>query len=233
MSEEELAALAHQFRGSGSDKSRYTRQHDGIKNELGFLTPREQAQLKKYMDSRSTLQSLYEAMPNLLGGSGAAGLPGKSRLKDMYRDGMFFRDGDYSSWLKNLESQGYKNGGSTFSGNAFYQGGGAFIPEYDMAFPADYAVEMMRQGGIFIDPAKKGTFKAQATRMGMGVQEAASAILSAPKEKYSPAMRKKANFAKNFGNRKQMGGPVEGEVLDVTPEQLDLLRQQGYEFEIM
>ena len=233
LSEEELAALAHQFRGSGSDKSRYTRQHDGIKNELGFLTPREQAQLKKYMDSRSTLQSLYEAMPNLLGGSGAAGLPGKSRLKDMYRDGMFFRDGDYSSWLKNLESQGYKNGGSTFSGNAFYQGGGAFIPEYDMAFPADYAVEMMRQGGIFIDPAKKGTFKAQATRMGMGVQEAASAILSAPKEKYSPAMRKKANFAKNFGNRKQMGGPVEGEVLDVTPEQLDLLRQQGYEFEIM
>ena len=233
LSEEELAALAHQFRGSGSDKSRYTRQHDGIKNELGFLTPREQAQLKKYMDSRSTLQSLYEAMPNLLGGSGAAGLPGKSRLKDMYRDGMFFRDGDYSSWLKNLESQGYKNGGSTFSGNAFYQGGGAFIPEYDMAFPADYAVEMMRQGGIFIDPAKKGTFKAQATRMGMGVQEAASAILSAPKEKHSPAMRKKANFAKNFGNRKQMGGPVEGEVLDVTPEQLDLLRQQGYEFEIM
>ena len=233
LSEEELAALAHQFRGSGSDKSRYTRQHDGIKNELGFLTPREQAQLKKYMDSRSTLQSLYEAMPNLLGGSGAAGLPGKSRLKDMYRDGIFFRDGDYSSWLKNLESQGYKNGGSTFSGNAFYQGGGAFIPEYDMAFPADYAVEMMRQGGIFIDPAKKGTFKAQATRMGMGVQEAASAILSAPKEKYSPAMRKKANFANNFGNRKQMGGPVEGEVLDVTPEQLDLLRQQGYEFEIM
>lgn len=111
------------------------------------------------------------------------------------------------------------------------QDGGAFIPEYDMAFPADYAVEMMKQGGIFIDPAKKGTFKAQATRMGMGVQEAASAILKAPKGKHSPAMRKKANFAKNFA--KQMGGPVEGEVLDVTPEELEMLRQQGYEFEMM
>jgi hypothetical protein len=65
----------------------------------------------------------------------------------------------------------------------------------------------------------------------MSVQEAASAILNAPEGKYSPPMRKKANFAKNFA--KQMGGPVEGEVLDVTPDQLELLRQQGYEFEIM
>jgi hypothetical protein len=112
-----------------------------------------------------------------------------------------------------------------------YQDGGGFIPEV-MPFPADYAVEMMmKQGGIYIDPKKKGTFKAQATRMGMGVQEAASAILNAPEGKYSPAMRKKANFAKNFA--KQMGGPVAGEIMDVTPEQLEALRQQGYEFEIM
>ena len=146
----------------------------------------------------------------------------------------------YARHKKNLDANPYfrafaratwKDGGSTFSGNAFYQGGGAFIPEYDMAFPADFAVEMMRQGGIKLDPAKKGTFKAQATRMGMGVQEAASAILNAPEGKYSPAMRKKANFAKNFA--KQMGGPVEGEVLDVSPEQLEALRQQGYQFEIM
>jgi hypothetical protein len=110
------------------------------------------------------------------------------------------------------------------------QYGGGFMPE-TMPFPSDYAVEMMRQGGIYIDPKKKGTFKSQATRMDMGVQEAASAILNAPKGKYTPEMRKKANFVKNFA--KQMGGPVEGEVLDVTPEQLELLRQQGYEFEMM
>jgi hypothetical protein len=90
---------------------------------------------------------------------------------------------------------------------------------------------MMEQGGIHLDPSKRGTFKAQATRMGMGVQEAASAILGAPEGKYSPAMRKKANFARNFA--KQAGGPVEGEVMDVSPEELDMLRQQGYQFEIM
>jgi len=95
----------------------------------------------------------------------------------------------------------------------------------------EFPMEEYKKGGINLDPAKKGTFKAQATRMGMGVQEAASAILNAPEGKYTSKMRKKANFAKNFG--KQMGGPVEGEVLDVTPEQLELLRQQGYEFEIM
>jgi hypothetical protein len=34
--------------------------------------------------------------------------------------------------------------------------------------------------------------------MGMGVQQAASKILSAKEGTYTPAMRKKANFAKNF-----------------------------------
>ena len=60
-------------------------------------------------------------------------------------------------------------------------------------------------GGIHIDPSKKGTFKAQASKMGMGVQEAASYIL-ANKEDYSPAMVKKANFAKNFAHA--LGGSL-------------------------
>ena len=62
-------------------------------------------------------------------------------------------------------------------------------------------------GSIDIAPEKRGTFKAQATRMGMGVQEAASTILAAPKGKYPPAMRRKANFAKNFAKRN--GGNME------------------------
>jgi hypothetical protein len=99
------------------------------------------------------------------------------------------------------------------------------------AQPVVYYPEDFENGGINIDPAKRGTFKAQATRMGMGVQEAASAILGAPEGRYSPAMRKKANFAKNFA--KQMGGLVEGDVLDVTPEQLQMLKQGGYNFEII
>lgn len=65
---------------------------------------------------------------------------------------------------------------------------------------------MFAYGGIHLDPAKKGTFKAQATRMDMSVQEAASHIL-ANKEDYSPAMVKKANFAKNFA--KEEGGQID------------------------
>jgi hypothetical protein len=57
---------------------------------------------------------------------------------------------------------------------------------------------MKAGGGIKIDPSKKGTFTAQATKMGMSVQQAASKILSAKEGTYTPAMRKKANFAKNF-----------------------------------
>lgn len=60
-------------------------------------------------------------------------------------------------------------------------------------------------GDIHLDPSKKGTFKAQATRMGMGVQEAAAHIL-ANKEEYSPEMVKKAVFAHNFA--KEFGGGV-------------------------
>jgi len=69
------------------------------------------------------------------------------------------------------------------------------------------AMAYFEDGGIKIDPAKKGTFKAQATRMGMGVQEAAEAILNAPEGKYSPEMRRKANFARNFA--KEYGGMME------------------------
>lgn len=65
--------------------------------------------------------------------------------------------------------------------------------------PTTSKLPMMKSGGsIKIDPAKRGTFKTQAIKMGMGVQQAASKILSAKEGTYTPAMRKKANFAKNF-----------------------------------
>lgn len=51
-------------------------------------------------------------------------------------------------------------------------------------------------GGIHIKPSKKGTFTAAAKKHGKGVQEFASQVL-ANKENYSPAMVKKANFARN------------------------------------
>lgn len=63
-----------------------------------------------------------------------------------------------------------------------------------------------KMGGIHIDKNKRGTFTAAATKHGMGVQEFASRVL-ANKEDYSPAMVKKANFARNASRwKKAVGG---------------------------
>ena len=50
---------------------------------------------------------------------------------------------------------------------------------------------------IHIKKSKKGTFTKAATANGSSVQGFASKVLKAPKGKYSAAMRKKANFARN------------------------------------
>jgi len=69
-------------------------------------------------------------------------------------------------------------------------------------------------GSIHIAKNKRGTFKAQASRMGMSTQQAASHIL-ANKDNYSPAMVKKAVFAHNFAH-------ADGGLLDSTiPEVID------------
>jgi hypothetical protein len=89
-----------------------------------------------------------------------------------------------------------------------YECGGATMKEGGTPF---IAMAYFGDGGIKLDPTKKGTFKAQATRMGLSVQEAAKKILDAPKGKYSPEMRRKANFARNFA--KQDGGVIAGPML--------------------
>lgn len=61
-------------------------------------------------------------------------------------------------------------------------------------------------GSIHIAPSKRGTFTAAATKHGMGVQSFASKVLS-NKEDYSPAMIKKANFARNASKwKRRLGG---------------------------
>ena len=66
--------------------------------------------------------------------------------------------------------------------------------------------KQMKAGGIYIKPSKRGTFTAAAKKRGMGVQEFASKVL-ANKEDYSPAMVKKANFARNASRwKKEYGG---------------------------
>lgn len=71
-------------------------------------------------------------------------------------------------------------------------------------------------GAIHIDKNKRGTFTAAASRHGKSVQEFASQVLANP-ENYSPAMRKKANFARNAAKWHSKGGhlfPLGGEYLD-------------------
>ena len=53
---------------------------------------------------------------------------------------------------------------------------------------------------IKIKKSKKGTFTAAATKHGKSVQAFASEVLN-NKDKYSPKMVKKANFARNFGRK--------------------------------
>ena len=61
-------------------------------------------------------------------------------------------------------------------------------------------------GKIHIKPSKRGTFTAAAKKHNMGVQEFASRVLANP-DNYSPAMRKKANFAASKWKHAD-GGPL-------------------------
>lgn len=71
----------------------------------------------------------------------------------------------------------------------------------------DKGLQYAEGGGIHIKPSKRGTFTAAATKHGMGVQEFASRVL-ANKDKFSPAMIKKANFARNARNWNAFGGDL-------------------------
>lgn len=79
--------------------------------------------------------------------------------------------------------------------------GYSYLPEVQIWGERQKSSYDSGKSGIHIKPSKRGTFTAAAKRRGMGVQEFARKVLSAPKGKYSSAMRKKANFARVFGGR--------------------------------
>lgn len=74
-------------------------------------------------------------------------------------------------------------------------------------------LEGFKYGGIYIKPSKRGTFTAAAKQHGMSVQGFASKVL-ANKENYSPAMVKKANFARNASKWNHLYG---GENILINP----------------
>jgi hypothetical protein len=91
----------------------------------------------------------------------------------------------------------------------------------------------MAYGGIHINPANKGKFTASANRAGMGVQEFARHVL-ANKEDYSSTQVKRANFARNAAKwKKQMGGMTEGAELELHPDEIQNLIDQGYGIEYL
>jgi hypothetical protein len=86
--------------------------------------------------------------------------------------------------------------------DAMFAYGGLINPK-DYGMPDSYA-----KGGIHIKESKKGTFTKAAKKRGKSVQEFARQVL-ANKDKYSAAMVKKANFAKNAAGWKHAeGGPM-------------------------
>ena len=123
------------------------------------------------------------------------------------------------SALGNLNQQG-RNINQTNFANQYSQMlafGGPIMGAIDYANMMDYTALRRKQidkglqyaegGGIHIKPSKRGTFTAAATKHGMGVQEFASRVL-ANKESYSPAMVKKANFARNAAKWHSFGGDL-------------------------
>lgn len=123
------------------------------------------------------------------------------------------------SALGNLNQQGRNINRNNFA-NQYSQllaFGGPITGAIDYANMMDYSTLKRKQidkglqyakgGGIYIKPSKRGTFTAAATKHGMGVQEFANKVL-ANKEDYSPAMVKKANFARNASKWHAFGGDL-------------------------
>jgi hypothetical protein len=104
---------------------------------------------------------------------------------------------------------------------------------YSNMTPREYGGPTYKKGGIHINPANKGKFTKSASAAGMGTQEFARHVLS-NKDRYSSTQVKRANFARNAaGWKHQDGGLVAGQEMNVSPEQLQMLQQGGYQFEIM
>lgn len=153
----------------------------------GFSNP-DEALLHALNDNTYNYRGYYNKYPN---GKGNAVDHWPDEFKTVYHP-TFSNESIYSGKKSQYNPLGLPGG---------FWSGDTFIP---MAWQLD-ANEYKYGGGIHIDPSKKGTFTAAASKHGMGVQQFASKVLAHP-ENYSPAMRKKANFARNASHWKHEDG---------------------------
>lgn len=135
----------------------------------------------------------------------------------------------------------FEDGGSTFSGNAWYQDGGdydtntmnasgaygyqmgGYIPDYQMAYGGGYYNPMMASGGERMPSEIARARFAAAGNLDQMDNYGYAYGGGTPQNYYG-------NQGKNytFGN----GGRV-GQEMEVTPQEAEMLRQQGYQFEIL
>jgi hypothetical protein len=151
-------------------------------------------------------------------------------VDNRFPDNWRMNGGNIPNYMK--EGNPMYNFGGYFPQGPRFDYGGQYLP---YPYMNDFIPNLseMKEGGIHIAPSKRGTFTAAATKHGKSVQGFASQVL-ANKENYSPAMVKKANFARNASKWKhESGGLVAGQVLDVTPDMLEQLKAGGYTFEII
>ncbi len=116
-------------------------------------------------------------------------------------------DGWFSNKAKNLTADLNKKreAANLAAQNAFATGAENIENSQLQGLLSNY---MAKGGKIYIKPSKRGTFTAAAKKHGKGVQEFARQVL-ANKDKYSSAMIKKANFARNASKWHDDGGNLE------------------------
>lgn len=116
-------------------------------------------------------------------------------LNELANEAMTSQNQNFAKQAERISKNSYND----MMANITADGGLLSFNDYDI-------VNYAKDGGkIHIKPSKRGTFTAAAKKHGKSVQAFAAQVL-ANKENYSPAMVKKANFARNFGGRKKANG---------------------------
>jgi hypothetical protein len=111
--------------------------------------------------------------------------------------------------------------------NYQYEHGG----ELNEIHERDHDSDDYKNGGIHIKKSHEGLFTKKAKEHGKSAQAFALQVLR-DKSKYDSSTVKQANFAHNFGGKKQNGGYTVGQTLNLSPEKIEELKKNGYEFEL-
>ena len=209
------------FKAQEEFKDRNRINDDGTTYEVGGE--------KIYTPSKSIQRQIQETGRITIGGAPTIGglrtygyLRGLSNIRKYGQNVNNLFTKSYNFLNRKLQNLINKNKISVDTAQKYNSAYREFVGETGQNIPKTISLmqddDIKKAGGIYIKPSKRGTFTAAAKKRGMGVQEFASKVL-ANKKDYSPAMVKKANFARNASHwKKEYGG--DGNVLPevvVTP----------------